>query len=215
MRVTIFSDVHGDIYSLEKLFSIENSDLYISLGDLVGYGPFPNDCIDLAFDKCGPENLIMGNHEAMFLDGKAHPGCSELAKRFFEASYQQYTTDNRVVKFKDSIKLDLKNGSFYNLTHTLNEQHVYPNSDISEFLGRNIIGHSHLQFSLPLKFEGVIINTGSLGQNRIDKNIANYINLDLDSGSIQYKSFFSCKRKIISDMIKLGYSHDIVKYYEG
>ncbi|MDE1330740.1 metallophosphoesterase family protein [Vibrio aestuarianus] len=215
MRVTIFSDVHGDIYSLEKLFNIEKSDRYISLGDLVGYGPFPNDCIDLAFDKCGPENLIMGNHEAMFLDGKAHPGCSELARRFFEASYQQYTTDDRIAKFKESIKLCLENGSVYNLIHTLNEQHIYPNSNISVFFGNNIIGHSHIQFYLPLKSEGFIINTGSLGQNRIDKNIANYINLDLDSGAIQYKSFFSCKRKIISDMINLGYNRDIVRYYEG
>lgn len=215
MKVTIFSDVHGDIYSLEKLFNIENSDRYISLGDLVGYGPFPNDCISLAFDKCGPDNLIMGNHEAMFLDGKAHPSCSELAKKFFEASYKQYKADERIAKFKESISLSLGHVGEYNLTHTLNEQHIYPNTKIDGFSGRNIIGHSHLQFFLPLQSGGFIINSGSLGQNRVDKNISNYINLDLTSGSIQYKSFFSCKRRIISDMIRLGYDNDIVKYYEG
>ncbi|HHB1557912.1 TPA: metallophosphoesterase, partial [Vibrio cholerae] len=57
MKVTVFSDVHGDIYSLETLFKLEYSDCYICLGDLVGYGPHSNKCIDLAIDKCGIDNI--------------------------------------------------------------------------------------------------------------------------------------------------------------
>ena len=49
MIVTVFGDVHGNLIALEKLFEIEKgtTDLFISHGDIVNYGPWTNECIAL------------------------------------------------------------------------------------------------------------------------------------------------------------------------
>ncbi len=48
MRYAIVSDVHGNIESLERAFSLmEPDDQVLCLGDIVGYGPNPNECIAL------------------------------------------------------------------------------------------------------------------------------------------------------------------------
>jgi predicted phosphodiesterase len=64
MRYAVLSDVHAN---LEALTSVIN-DLderritdVIFLGDAVGYGPNPNECIDLLVGRCSV--LIAGNHD--------------------------------------------------------------------------------------------------------------------------------------------------------
>ena len=215
MKVTIFSDVHGDIYSLKELFLRENSDQFICLGDLVGYGPHSNACLDLAIEKCGEGNVILGNHEEMFLSGSPHSGCSELAMQFFDASYHLYENDTRITDFKNEISLTLKGNKEYRCCHTLEQRHIYPNSEIRELKESFIIGHSHIQFYKPVLSNEAVINTGSLGQNRVNKDIANYINIDVETGAIEFKSFYSPKTNLIKDMKKLNYNSRMIQYYES
>ncbi len=64
MRYAIISDVHGNLAALEKVLrriEIEHCDRIICLGDLVGYGPFPNECIQLV-QKVAALTLA-GNHD--------------------------------------------------------------------------------------------------------------------------------------------------------
>ncbi|EGR1835834.1 hypothetical protein FXE65_00325 [Vibrio cholerae] len=215
MKVTVFSDVHGDIYSLETLFKLEYSDCYICLGDLVGYGPHSNKCIDLAIDKCGIDNVILGNHEEMYLIGAAHESCSELAKRFFNISFRQYTTDKRLNNFKKKIILGGAFDRTVSFQHTLERRHIYPNS-IVQSIDENIcfIGHSHVQFSKDINLSSRIINVGSLGQNRMDKNIANYVNYYPEKSTIELRSFYSNKYNLVRDMRMCGYEDELLKYYE-
>ncbi|BDA01605.1 metallophosphoesterase family protein [Vibrio cholerae] len=216
MKVTVFSDVHGDIYSLETLFKLEYSDCYICLGDLVGYGPHSNKCIDLAIDKCGIDNIIFGNHEEMFINGFPHSGCSDIAKRFFYHSYGNYSNDDRIKLFNSEKILPVPGAnSDYILTHTLNNKHIYANTIVDEISGNYLIGHSHIQFFKMINSKFKLINVGSLGQNRQSKNIASYANVYLSDGAIEFKNFFSPKVKLINDMINLGYEPDIMSYYES
>ena len=65
--IAIVSDIHGNIdawkavlddlagYSVERIFC---------LGDIVGYGPAPAECVQSIKDNC--DATVMGNHEAMF-----------------------------------------------------------------------------------------------------------------------------------------------------
>ncbi len=214
MKITIFSDVHGDIYSLEKLFNIESSDIYICLGDLVGYGPHSNACIDLAIDKCGIDNIIMGNHEDMYINGKAHSSCSTLAKNYFSKSFSLYKKDNRVNFFNSEIS-HVVLGSKYTLTHTLNDKHIYPDSVLNSLDSNYIIGHSHIQFYKRVSEKYSVANVGSLGQNRQNKNVANYANFYYLDGTIEFKSFYSPKYKLIKDMCSLGYDSELLSYYES
>ncbi len=65
----IISDIHGNLEALQAVLadiaSKDISKLYC-LGDIIGYGPNPGDCIDLVMEKA--QVTILGNHDqaAMF-----------------------------------------------------------------------------------------------------------------------------------------------------
>jgi len=68
VRIGIFSDIHGNLEaltaSLERLDQ-EHVDAIVSLGDIVGYGADPNECIDLVRVRC--QISLLGNHDAAAL----------------------------------------------------------------------------------------------------------------------------------------------------
>lgn len=62
MRYAIVSDVHGNLESLERVFSmISGEDVLLSLGDVVGYGPNPNECVAGLRGRC--QHAVLGNHD--------------------------------------------------------------------------------------------------------------------------------------------------------
>lgn len=63
-RIGIISDVHGNIEAFEKvIYELEklSCDEIWCLGDLVGYGASPNECVSLAKDTC--TLVLAGNHD--------------------------------------------------------------------------------------------------------------------------------------------------------
>jgi predicted phosphodiesterase len=67
MRILVFSDIHSNFTALEAVLGrAGNVDAYWCLGDLVGYGPDPNECIERVRNL---PNLvcIRGNHDAATL----------------------------------------------------------------------------------------------------------------------------------------------------
>ena len=64
MRYFIFSDIHGNLEALSVVLAqIEEvtPDKIFCLGDVVGYGPNPNECIELIHQRA--HATIMGNHD--------------------------------------------------------------------------------------------------------------------------------------------------------
>lgn len=69
MKVIVVSDIHGNLPALEKLFKKETDwDLCISLGDVVNYGPWGNECVDF-LEGLSKKILLKGNHEEYFIKG--------------------------------------------------------------------------------------------------------------------------------------------------
>ena len=67
MHVLVLSDIHSNLTALEKVLSVAgNYEAVWCLGDIVGYGPDPNECIAIVRDL---PNLvcIRGNHDAATL----------------------------------------------------------------------------------------------------------------------------------------------------
>ena len=66
MRLAIFSDIHGNLEALDAFVAHaeqQRIDRYMCLGDLVGYGANPNECIDRV--RSLPKiNIVLGNHDA-------------------------------------------------------------------------------------------------------------------------------------------------------
>ena len=62
--LAIISDIHGNRHALEAVLrrlDDHNVTDVICLGDIVGYGPFPEQCIDLIVKYCSI--IIRGNHD--------------------------------------------------------------------------------------------------------------------------------------------------------
>ena len=69
-RFAIISDLHSNIEALTAVFSRlerEGVDRILCLGDVVGYGPDPERCIDLVVENC--ELTICGNHDEALMRG--------------------------------------------------------------------------------------------------------------------------------------------------
>ena len=67
MHVLVISDIHSNLTALEKVLSVAGKyDAVWCLGDIVGYGPDPNECIAVVRDL---PNLVCvrGNHDAATL----------------------------------------------------------------------------------------------------------------------------------------------------
>ena len=64
MRVAVISDIHGNLHALEVVLAAidaERPDAIWCLGDLVGYGPRPNECTDLVARRA--DICLVGNHD--------------------------------------------------------------------------------------------------------------------------------------------------------
>ena len=154
MRYLVFGDVHGNLPAIEKMLSEEkgNYDQLISHGDVVNYGPWSNECVEL-LNSLGCI-CLKGNHEEYFVAG-SYPGRNEIAKAFFSFCYPFFQKNfliERYINFYDIAD--------YRITHTINNSYIFPDTEISGYaINRNyIIGHSHYQFQK--KCNGfILINT--------------------------------------------------------
>lgn len=69
MRIAILSDVHSNLPALVKALSIIDElrvDAIYCLGDIVGYGASPNECIQLVRERAS--KCVLGNHDLAVLD---------------------------------------------------------------------------------------------------------------------------------------------------
>ena len=207
MKVVIFSDVHGNLPALKLMLDdAGKADLYISLGDVVNYGPWSNECVDL-LDKLNSCIKILGNHEEFFLVGKFE-GENIIVKSFFDLCFKDFT------EF-DSLKSYIKNYDLgkYKLSHTINNQYIYPDSKID--LDRDyIIGHTHYQFSIESNGH-VLFNTGSVGQNREFINVINYLILDTETDKVDKRSIIYDVDLVIREMEKRKYPKECIEYYKS
>jgi predicted phosphodiesterase len=65
MKLALISDIHGNLPALEavlKKIDALGADAIVCMGDLVGYGPQPNEVIDLVRSRQIP--CVEGNHDA-------------------------------------------------------------------------------------------------------------------------------------------------------
>lgn len=64
-KIAVISDVHGNLQALNRVIKTlekKTPDIWLCLGDIVGYGPNPSECIKIIRER---EMLcVLGNHDA-------------------------------------------------------------------------------------------------------------------------------------------------------
>jgi predicted phosphodiesterase len=184
MRVAILSDIHSNLPALENALSIikeNNVDTIYCLGDIVGYGIRPNECIDLIREKASV--CVLGNHDCAVINSSEIQYLPPEGRIAAVWTQKVLTQENR--KFLSQLpykcELDIatlvhaspKNPENWTYVMDLDEaaiQFQYFSSQVC------FIGHSHIPFlcgedlrTMQLKKGSTmrfLINVGSVGQPR-------------------------------------------------
>jgi len=192
MNYAIISDVHSNLEALEavlKDIEKKNIENVIFLGDAVGYGPNPNECIELLKNRC--KAMLAGNHDCAVTGLTDINYFNEYARVAIEWTSSVVTKHNfDILKALPLIKVLKKNNIlFVHSTPKEPESWHYllslRDAEINfHYFEQNIcfLGHSHWSFiieRLPSgemvtykneaqlgKAERYIINAGSVGQPR-------------------------------------------------
>jgi len=110
----IFSDVHGNFEALQSVVSDaaeRKIDRGVFLGDLVGYGPYPNECIELVRDlkNC---RCIVGNHDVAVFWQTSPYGMSSAAREAVLWTMDQLSDANKNYLAELPDRLDIADMTF-------------------------------------------------------------------------------------------------------
>jgi predicted phosphodiesterase len=210
VRRALISDIHGNLEALEVVLDDIKaqgiSEIYC-LGDIIGYGPNPCECIDRVMDHCSI--TLLGNHDqgAMFDPDGFNVGAERAI--FWTREQLESPSDrknDRRWEFLGELPRSHRNGPFLFV-------HGSPRNPLSEYIFPEDIynhrkmerlfqlverycfqGHTHVpgvftegfQFYAPEEIDNeytlgegkVMINVGSVGQPRDGDNRSCYVILD-------------------------------------
>lgn len=195
MKYAVVSDVHSNLEALEVALSeIERRkvDKIISLGDVVGYGANPSECLKEITNKA--EELVMGNHDQAVEDLALRDDFNDWARTAIEWTARMLKPEEkRKIRDFSPIVIDAKENVTWSHSsiHEPDQFHyLFQASDAEPSLKKletnfGFFGHTHIpslfsrkekeacylpagQYQLS-KNEQYLINPGSLGQPR-DRN---------------------------------------------
>lgn len=102
MRYAIISDIHSNLEALTKAFELidrESVQESVCLGDIVGYGANPNECVDLVRSRC--QIVLRGNHDAAAVNPLNAESFTKNARIAAEWTQQQLSEENK--RFLESL----------------------------------------------------------------------------------------------------------------
>lgn len=227
MRYGIISDIHGNLEALSAVLEAmasERIDAYLCIGDIVGYGANPKECIK-AVESLRPELLIAGNHEWGVVDFLDIDYFAENAAKAINWTKDILSDDEK--EYLRSFKL-LGNIGHIVLVHGSLDapedfNYIVNSVDVDKTLkllkqGICFVGHSHYPGIFCLKggsavaVEGFkagiedgrkyVVNAGSVGQPRDKDPRASFVVYDEDTAFVEIKrvdyNIKEAQRKIIA-----------------
>jgi predicted phosphodiesterase len=233
-KLALISDVHGNLPALEAVLEELDKhvpDHWLCLGDVVGYGPFPSECIDLIRERNIP--TVMGNHDA----GVA----GLLTIRHFKGPNKELISltnellNNDQLKWLEKLPYTLVNDDKSWLAVHANpldpSKWEYVDSAIKarKMLGKIdqklcFVGHTHIpgmvsdQIGVMEFKEGhkYLINPGSVGQSRDGDFRASCCIIDIEKWNVEMIRVTYPMEQVLTGLYKLGFSraeaHQLLRY---
>lgn len=208
MRVALVADVHANLVAFEAVLAHARErggfDEIWCLGDVVGYGPRPAECIDLL--RQYPHRVVAGNHDLA--------ACGELGVEDFNdaaaraALWTRATLDDERKRWLASLPHVERVGDFTLVHGTLRSpiwEYLLSERQAADQLARqqtpySAVGHSHIPFVAITRSGGgaslrsvddaeavalgearAIVNPGGVGQPRDGDPRASYALYDCDT----------------------------------
>ena len=228
MRLAIISDIHGNLEAFkEVLADIDRSriDGLACLGDNIGYGPEPEQVIDLVRERDIP--CVMGNHELAVLEVKYLDWMNTTARQSLVMTRELLSADSieyigtlpPAMTYHGSLCVhgappdsvvtylfQLSTAQLEEAFRAMEEKICFLGHThrllIVSFDGNELVRAPLGNGSVSLhKDHQYIINVGSVGQPRDGNNNAKYVIWDMDSHSIEVRfvpyNIAATARKII------------------
>lgn len=227
MRTAFISDIHSNLEALNAIFEdIDHSsiDEIVCLGDIVGYGANPNECIDLVRDRC--PIIVLGNHDAAILDDAVLQNFNPNARFAIEWTRTHLTKESYNLLESLPIRIVSNDKTYVHSTPFEPKKFHYITSvedaalNFRHFNTRFcFIGHSHIPVifmndvgnkvkiakEFHISYEGLenqqfLINVGSSGQPRDRNPKVSYGILDTDVKTFEIRRIVydlqTCQQKI-------------------
>jgi predicted phosphodiesterase len=96
MKYAIISDIHSNLEALNKALTIideKKVDEIICLGDIVGYGANPNQCVEIVRTRCSA--AVLGNHDAAALDTSQAHDFNAIARKAVFWTAEELTSESK------------------------------------------------------------------------------------------------------------------------
>ncbi len=210
MRYSIVSDIHGNLPALEAVLEIsqnEGIDQYLCLGDIVGYGPNPKECLELIQSlNC---RTVAGNHDFAVLGKIEIDYFNVYAKEatlwtrdHLPESGKDYLLNLPLVEHLDGFSIvhgSLYSPELFDYVQTSYDAYL----SISQLPGKVcFFGHSHIPISFIQKRfinysidteidvdpeKKFLVNVGSVGQPRDNDPRASFAIFDTEAEKICIK----------------------------
>ncbi len=190
-KIGILGDLHSNLSALEAvltLLELEGVDEYYCVGDVVGYGPRPNEVIDLLLDH--DVRCVAGNHDWALLGRIDSRHFNPYARQAIEWTVKNISAKHRAWLSELPLRIDQPAFSVFHGALPHPEEFAYLQSEVvarntfMDFEGRvGFCGHTHVPLTYLLNPEGrldvhfqtdwvlplgsrAVVNVGSVGQPR-------------------------------------------------
>lgn len=174
-----------------KRLEKENVDSCISLGDIVGYGADPSECIKL-LKSLGPSASIAGNHDWGVAGKFDLAGFNEYAKVAALWTRKKLAASEK--RYLKSLPLEYSGKSFAMVHGSLENpeefNYILTKSDAIASMKLMVkpvlfVGHSHTACVYNLEGGKRIVNAGSVGQPRDGDPRASFVIYDDDRSGVE------------------------------
>ncbi len=212
MRILVVSDIHANIVALETVLAAAGSyDALWCLGDTIGYGPAPNECVAAMLARA--DVAISGNHDLACLGKVDLSDFNPDARKANIWNGKQLTPEHHA--WLDRLTAMRRVDDRFTIAHGSPREPIWeyllmPEQAVANFPLFNtqvcFIGHSHVQLGFRLSGDGYcerflpdngrilnlntdarfFINPGSVGQPRDQDPRAAYLILDTDAATIRF-----------------------------
>ncbi|MDD4067175.1 MAG: metallophosphoesterase [Clostridia bacterium] len=218
MKIAIFADIHGNkeaLIAILKDIEMQNIKDIICLGDVIGLGPNPKECMNLIIEN--NIKMVLGNHELYCLVGTHIDNTIEEG----EENHHQWIKgqlNDKHFEYLSKCKLSLE--EVYNDKKVLYEHFLLKNNSKNEFpycnldilkdnsinqfidnLGYDLVfvGHEHKEFSINNKLYCV----GTSGC-RLDSK-TRYIIFDTDKFNVETILVKYNREAFLDELLKYEY----------
>lgn len=216
MAIGVISDIHGNLSALQAVLEdLPPIDDLWCLGDIVGYGPHPNECVEL-LSSHRPSVVVAGNHDWAAIGRMDTASFNPEAAEAIEWTASRLTLQSR--RYLEALPT-LHRAGEWTIVHGSPRHHVWEylftcadaRPSFRYFDSKYcLVGHTHVPaiFVNGIGFEDTsdcqaepivvgkpvklgqtraIINPGSVGQPRDGDPTACYVLLNVDQATVEYR----------------------------